>query len=112
MRDVSLTPKKENIWSSGLADQVYLAIRLSMAQEFGKSRESIPVILDDILVRFDPKRQLEAAKVILSFSNSQQVLLFTCHPEIRDIFSEASKELKLVNEVKHFSVVNGKIINV
>ena len=40
-------------WSSCLADQVYLALRLALAKVFSFQVDALPIILDDILVRFD-----------------------------------------------------------
>ena len=82
--------KASNAWSSGLSDQVYLAMRFALASEFNKRNEPIPLILDDILVRFDPHRQLGTAKVMFQLSQHQQILLFTCHPEMENILERAS----------------------
>lgn len=49
--------KSSSLWSSGTGDQVYLALRLSMALSFGKQIEALPIVLDDIFVRFDERRQ-------------------------------------------------------
>jgi uncharacterized protein YhaN len=81
--------KEEVVWSAGLADQVYLAIRLGLAREFGRHSEPLPVILDDVLVKFDPSRRANTARVILEFAREQQVLLFSCHPEFMDIMAAA-----------------------
>ncbi|WMI71501.1 hypothetical protein RBH88_11690 [Aminobacterium sp. MB27-C1] len=52
-----LLRKKEDIWSSGLADQVYLSIRLALATLYGKRMEPLPLVLDDaflfVLMRKD-----------------------------------------------------------
>ncbi len=90
----SLGRKEEICWSAGLADQVYLAIRLGLAREFGRHLEPLPVILDDVLVKFDPTRRAKAARVILEFSREQQVLLFSCHPEFREIFARVRHDLQ------------------
>ncbi len=66
-------------WSSGLADQVYLALRLSLAKVFSERVESLPIILDDILVRFDEERQRAALKLLAHIGKTEQVLVFTCH---------------------------------
>lgn len=65
------------IWrSDGTVDQLYLALRLAVAQEL---TPQAPLILDDALARFDDKR-LEAALDILSqLAREKQVILFTCH---------------------------------
>jgi uncharacterized protein YhaN len=84
--------KEEVAWSAGLADQVYLAIRLGLAREFGRHSEPLPVILDDVLVKFDPSRRVNTARVILDFAREQQVLLFSCHPEIVDIMAAVRRD--------------------
>ena len=84
--------KEEVVWSAGLADQVYLSIRLGLAREFGRHSEPLPVILDDVLVKFDPRRRLNAARVILEFAREQQVLLFSCHPEFVDIVAAVRQD--------------------
>lgn len=66
-------------WSSGLGDQVYLALRLSLAESFGEKIESMPLLLDDVLVRFDLARQKLTLQVIEQLSERTQVFLFTCH---------------------------------
>jgi len=78
--------KDEVKWSSGLADQVYLAMRLSLATLWGRNSEPLPLILDDLLVRFDETRQQGAAEAILEAAADNQVLLFTCQRKTLDIF--------------------------
>ena len=51
-------------WSSGLADQVYLALRLALAKVFSYQVDALPIILDDILVRFDEDRQKSALELL------------------------------------------------
>ncbi|HMP71381.1 MAG TPA: AAA family ATPase [Pirellulaceae bacterium] len=77
-----LERKHEMLWSSGLSDQVYLATRLGLASEFAKHSEPLPVIFDDVLVRFDVVRRMTAARALLEVAAQQQILLFSCHPEV------------------------------
>jgi len=70
--------KTSRQWSSGLGDQVYLSIKMAVAKEMGAER--LPMILDDILVRFDPGRRRSACEAILEFAADQQVFLFSCIP--------------------------------
>ncbi|MBS4914361.1 MAG: AAA family ATPase [Veillonella sp.] len=65
-------------WSSGLGDQVYLALRLSLVYVFSKRVESLPIILDDILLRFDEERQQGALDLLAHIGALGQVLIFTC----------------------------------
>lgn len=76
--------------SSGTAEQLYLSLRLGLVQEFSRQRERLPLIFDDILVNFDPKRARRVVECLneLSRKQKQQIFLFTCHPQIRDMISE------------------------
>jgi len=85
-----LERKSDGEWSSGLGDQIHLSLRLSMAEEMSRS-ESLPLILDDVLVRFDQHRRRGAAKAIHAFSQKdggRQVLLFTCDHATQQMFKE------------------------
>ncbi|HHV78490.1 MAG TPA: AAA family ATPase [Firmicutes bacterium] len=80
----NLSRRRECEWSRGMAEQVYLAVRLAFIEEFAREKEIPPVILDDVLVNCDPERQLAVCRVIASFAMKHQVLVFTCHPELAD----------------------------
>jgi uncharacterized protein YhaN len=62
--------------------------------------------LDDVLVNFDRQRVRNAVKVLARLAPRHQVLAFTCHPELRDLFVEqgaraieiASEQLALLAE--------------
>lgn len=64
--------KTEKIWSSGTGDQVYLAIRLAMALSFGEQIEPLPIVLDDIFVRFDEKRQRETLRFLMELGKNSR----------------------------------------
>jgi len=70
--------KTSRQWSSGLSDQVYLSIKMAVAKNMGSER--LPMILDDVLVRFDPERKKAACEAIFEFAKDQQVFLFSCVP--------------------------------
>ena len=61
--------------SDGTADQLYLALRLAVAEEL---TPDAPLILDDAFVRFDEERLLAAMKILKEESENKQVILFTC----------------------------------
>lgn len=69
-------------WSSGLADQVYLALRLALAKVFSFQVDALPIILDDILVRFDEDRQKSALELLTELGKHQQIWLFTCQQQV------------------------------
>ena len=65
------------LWrSDGTVDQLYLALRLAVAEALAPDA---PLILDDALVRFDDGRLREALKVLRQYAQDRQVLIFTCH---------------------------------
>ena len=56
-------------------DQLYLALRLAVAQQL---TPEAPLVLDDVLVRFDDTRHSAAMEVLRDLAEDKQVLLFTC----------------------------------
>ena len=68
---------REALWrSDGTVDQLYLALRLAVAEELLPNG---PLVLDDALVRFDDKRLEAAMEILKDEAKDRQVLLFTCH---------------------------------
>lgn len=101
--------KGHEIWSSGLADQVYLALRLAEAQS-ESAQEPLPVLLDDVLVRSDPERQVGIARALVRFAQTGQVLLFTCQPSMLDVIQKAVFELNASElPLSVFEVQNGQV---
>ncbi len=84
--------KDAKIWSSGTGDQVFLAIRLAMALSFGEQLESLPIVLDDIFVRFDEERQRQTLRFLMDLGKTQQIFLFTCHARTMRIAEEVGQE--------------------
>jgi uncharacterized protein YhaN len=62
--------------SDGTVDQLYLALRLAVAEEL---TPEAPLVLDDAFVRFDDTRLQSAMDIIREESTRKQVILFTCH---------------------------------
>ncbi len=64
------------LWrSDGTVDQLYLALRLAVAEEL---TPDAPMILDDALVRFDDKRLTHALDILKETAQNKQIILFTC----------------------------------
>jgi len=64
------------LWrSDGTVDQLYLALRLAVAEEL---TPQAPLFLDDALVRFDDERMRAAVGILKEISGQKQVILFTC----------------------------------
>ena len=68
--------------SSGSRDQLYLALRLATLEWRLQSSESIPFIVDDILINFDDKRSQKTLKSLVGLAAKNQVILFTHHQQI------------------------------
>ncbi|MDQ3688612.1 MAG: AAA family ATPase [Chloroflexota bacterium] len=65
--------------SRGTAEQLYLALRFGLIEEFARHAEPLPVVMDDILVNFDVDRASRAAGTIRDLATRHQVIYFTCH---------------------------------
>lgn len=67
---------RDAIWrSDGTLDQLYLALRLAVAEEL---TPKAPLVLDDVLVRFDDKRMAAAVDLLKDMAQDRQIILFTC----------------------------------
>ena len=78
--------------SRGTREQVFLALRFGLILERGERAERLPVIVDEALVNFDPTRGTKAAESFIDLSETNQVLVFTCHPQIVDWFRNAATQ--------------------
>jgi uncharacterized protein YhaN len=66
--------------SSGTREQLFLAIRLALIDQFREQRVELPVVLDDVLVNFDQLRTEAAIDTLVEYARGgRQVLMFTCH---------------------------------
>ena len=64
------------LWrSDGTMDQLYLSLRLAVAEEL---TADAPLILDDALVRFDDQRMRSAVEILKEMGQTKQVICFTC----------------------------------
>ena len=73
----------DTMWrSDGTVDQLYLALRLAVAEEL---TPEAPLILDDALVRFDDKRMKAAVGILKEMAKDKQVICFTCQGREADV---------------------------
>ena len=76
--------------SSGTREQVFLAIRLALIDEFVRSGASLPIVLDDVFVNFDQRRTEAAVQTVIDYaSDGRQLLLLTCHQHLVRLFEKA-----------------------
>ena len=85
--------------SRGTQEQLYLSLRIGLAESFAERAVSLPLVLDDVLVNFDPERAREMMRAFRSYlgRDGRQILLFTCHPETRDMAQREFGDLRLLD---------------
>lgn len=74
--------------SDGTADQLYLALRLAAVEQFCAQAEPLPLLVDDILIRFDDDRARETLRVLGEVSACNQVVFFTHHRRLCQLADE------------------------
>ncbi|MCU1490856.1 MAG: hypothetical protein JWM85_2261 [Acidimicrobiaceae bacterium] len=82
--------------SRGTAEQLYLCVRLALAATFAEQAASLPLLLDDVLVNFDPGRAAAVARALATTAAEHQVLAFTCHPHVVELLREAAPGGRIV----------------
>ncbi len=79
--------------SGGTREQLFLAIRFALVREFAKRGVELPLVMDDLFVNFDQERTEAAADCLLDVAREgQQVLFFTCHEHIAQLFQQKQVE--------------------
>lgn len=80
--------------SIGTIDQLYLSLRLSMAEEI--SEEKMPIILDEAFVYFDDYRLENAIKFLIDELKDNQIILFTCTKREEKILDKLNLKYNLI----------------
>jgi uncharacterized protein YhaN len=81
--------------SSGTRDQLYLALRLATLEWRIQSSDTMPFIVDDILINFDDERSKATMEALTDLAEKTQVILFTHHKQILEAaqFLKSSKRV-------------------
>ena len=91
--DSSGRDRRPSELSRGTREQLYLALRFGLIREFGEHAERLPVVVDEALVNFDPERAGLAASAFVGLSETNQVLVFSCHHTIADMFADVGAQV-------------------
>lgn len=98
----SREPIRPELLSQGAQEQLYLALRLAHILNRSADHNSVPILMDDILVNFDAKRMantMDALSQLMTESkhggNSQQILFYTCHESTAQLLQEKIPDTKL-----------------
>ncbi|MEI7700916.1 MAG: AAA family ATPase [Planctomycetia bacterium] len=79
--------------SGGTREQLFLAIRFALVREFARRGIELPLVMDDLFVNFDQERTEAAADCLIEVAKEgQQVLFFTCHEHIANLFQRKQVE--------------------
>lgn len=86
--------------SRGTREAVFLSLRLANHQGPGlraAQEQQLPMILDDVLVNFDSRRVKAAAALLRELAeHGHQLLMFTCHEHIMQIFCNERADVRLI----------------
>ena len=85
--------KQPDELSRGTREQLYLALRFGLIRVLGEHTERLPVVVDEALVNFDSERARLAAQAFSELAQTNQVLVFTCHRTIVDIFEKVGAQV-------------------
>lgn len=80
--------------SRGAREQAYLALRLAYIKNHAVHATPLPVIMDEVLVNFDPQRAERTARAFVDLTGgdpeaAHQLLYFTCQPHTVDLLRKA-----------------------
>jgi len=84
-----------DVLSRGTREQLFLSVRLALIANFASRGIKLPMVLDDVLVNFDAVRTQRAAQVLCDFAaGGHQVLLFTCHEHMWQMFKSLDADCR------------------
>lgn len=63
--------------SAGTADQVYLLLRMALAQHLAATGETCPLLLDGVTAQADAERTTDMLELLLKLGEERQIVLFT-----------------------------------
>ena len=101
-KDFEISVTKEGVFgskdwqflSAGTADQAYLSLRLATAELIADSDDALPIIMDDILSQYDDERTRRAISFLSDFSKEHQMILFTCHNNVKELAEKTNATIK------------------
>ena len=65
--------------SRGTREQLYLAMRFGLIDEYETRSEPLPAVMDDVFVNFDDERDANIIEILSQFGKERQVIVLTCH---------------------------------
>jgi len=74
---------------------MYLSLKLGAIHESSQHNTPLPVIVDDALVNSDLGRSRVVARAFAKLGDTNQVLVFTCHPTLVQQLQEACPDAQV-----------------
>ncbi len=77
-------------FSGGTVDQIYLALRLAVAEITSRPAGRMPLLLDDVFIQYDDQRTRAGLQWLQGLVRQEnwQALLFTCHERVVSMAAE------------------------
>jgi hypothetical protein len=75
--------------SEGTREQIYLLLRVAMAEHLVTTNERAPLLLDEVTAQSDPERKRRMLDVLHALSADRQVILFSHDAEVVDWASQS-----------------------
>ena len=86
----------ESPLSTGTREQIWFALRMAVVDLVEGGGEPLPLVLDELLVNWDPVRQGAALDTLAELARDRQIFLVTCHPALaREAESRGARLLEL-----------------
>lgn len=71
-----------DVLSHGTMEQLFLLLRIALAEHLSSTNERAPLVLDDVTVQSDRQRKEAILELLREVSNERQVILFTQELEV------------------------------
>jgi uncharacterized protein YhaN len=82
--EASGAARKAHLLSQGTMEQIFLILRIALAQVLSGDGETSPLVLDDVTVQSDAARTAAILDMLHALSQDHQVVLFTQEQEVID----------------------------
>ena len=76
--------RQADLLSVGTAEQIYLLLRIALAEHLTAPGEVCPLLLDDVTVQADAQRTVQILDMLLHQSNNRQIVLFSQEREVAE----------------------------
>ena len=76
--------RNATLLSHGTAEQIYLLLRIALAEHLTRKGESCPLLLDEVTVQSDRERTARILELLHALSAERQIVLFTQEEDVRD----------------------------